>query len=45
MTRKLSLKYTPDETYIDAEIAAYGDATLVFALTPEHITGKTVYEK
>lgn len=45
VTRKLSLKYTPDETYIDAEIAAYGDATLMFALTPEHITGKTVYEK
>ena len=45
VSRKLSLKYTPDEAYIDAEIAAYADATLVFALTPEHMTGKTVYEK
>ena len=45
VSRKLSLKYTPDEAYIDAEITAYADATLVFALTPEHMTGKTVYEK
>ena len=45
VSRKLSLKYTPDEAYIDAEIAAYADATLVFALNPEHMTGKTVYEK
>ena len=45
VTRKLSLKYTPDEAYIDAEVAAYADATLVFSLNPEHMTGKTVYEK
>ena len=45
VSRKLSLKYTPDEAYIDAEIAAYADATMVFALNPEHMTGKTVYEK
>lgn len=45
VTRMLSLKYTPDEAYIDAEIAAYGDATMVFCLIPEHMTGKIVNEK
>lgn len=45
IVRRLSLKYTPDEAYIDAEIRDSGDHTVVFALTPEHITGKTVYEK
>jgi len=45
VSRQLSLKYTPDAAYIDAEIADYADATLAFALTPEHMTGKTVYEK
>lgn len=45
VVRQLSLKYTSDGAYIDAEIQAYGGNTRVFALTPEHITGKTVYEK
>ena len=42
--RRLSRKFTQDEAYIDREIAKYGKGTLVFALVPEHITGKLVEE-
>ena len=42
--RKLSLKYTPDETYIGEEIRKSGKATLCYELTPEYITGKLVNE-
>ena len=44
ISRRLSHKFTDDETYIDAEIARSGPKTLLFALTPEHITGKLVHE-
>ena len=42
--RKLSLKYTPDMAYIEEEVRKFGKATLCYALTPEHITGKLVNE-
>ena len=42
--RKLSYKYTPDEKYIEDEIVRAGARVLVFALKPEHITGKLVNE-
>ena len=42
--RKLSLKYTPDTTYIEDEIQKFGKSTLCYELSPEHITGKIVNE-
>ncbi len=44
ISRKLSYKFTKDESYIDDEINKAGPRTLLFALVPEHITGKTVKE-
>lgn len=44
MTRRLSLQFTDDLEYIEQEIKSAGARTLVFALVPEHITGKTVHE-
>ena len=44
MARRLSHKFTEDETYIDREIACSGPHTLVFALVPEYMTGKLVNE-
>ena len=40
----LSRKFTNDDEYIQNEIKRFGEATLVFALTPEHFTGKLVNE-
>jgi len=45
ISRLLSLKFTTDETYIADEIEKHGKNTLMFALIPEHITGKRVKEK
>ena len=42
--RRLSLCFTDDTAYIDDEIARFGAGVLVFALVPEHITGKRVHE-
>lgn len=42
--RQLCYKFTHDEDYIDDEIRRAGYRTLVFALEPEHITGKLVNE-
>lgn len=44
LTRSLSRKYTMDEAYIQQEIDSYGQELLVFALDPEHITGKITKE-
>ena len=44
LTRQLSRKYTLDEAYIQKEIDSYGSELLVFALEPEHITGKITKE-
>lgn len=44
VARRLSHKFTDDETYIDREIACSGPHTLVFALIPEYMTGKLVNE-
>ena len=40
----LSRKFTDDEAYISKEIEVSGPGTLMFALVPEHITGKIVNE-
>lgn len=44
LTRRLSLQFTSDMKYIEDEIKQAGWRTLVFALVPEQITGKTVHE-
>ena len=40
----LSYKFTDDAEYIEREIQTAGPRTLVFALVPEHMTGKIVKE-
>lgn len=44
ITRQLSYKYTSDTEFIEREIRQSGANVLVFALNPEHITGKLVNE-
>ena len=44
IARELSHKFTSDESYIQQEIDRSGPGTLLFALKPEHITGKLVKE-
>ena len=40
----LSRKFTDDEAYISHELERSGPRTLMFALVPEHMTGKLVNE-
>ena len=40
----LSRKFTDDEAYIQRELDQSGPRTLMFALVPEHMTGKKVNE-
>ena len=42
--RKLCRRFPMDEAAIEEEIRRAGAAVLVFALVPEHITGKLVHE-
>ncbi|MBQ9686865.1 MAG: pyridoxamine 5'-phosphate oxidase family protein [Oscillospiraceae bacterium] len=44
LARRLSRKFTDDEAYIESDIARSGPNTLMFSLTPEHMTGKLVNE-
>ena len=44
VTDKLSRKFTQDDEYIKSEIEKYAEKTLLLALTPDHICGKTVNE-
>ena len=44
ISEELSRKFTDDEGYIQYEIWHSGPGTLMFALVPEHITGKIVNE-
>ncbi|MBQ6504858.1 MAG: pyridoxamine 5'-phosphate oxidase family protein [Flexilinea sp.] len=45
IARKLSHKFTANEAYIEHEIENSGPGTLMFALVPEHMTGKRVTER
>lgn len=45
ISRKLSRKFTDDADYIEREVQKSGPNTLMFALVPEHMTGKLVNEK
>lgn len=42
--RALTRRFTKDEKYVEAEIHQAGAAVQVFALVPEHVTGKRVHE-
>ena len=44
ISAELSRKFTDDEGYIAEEIKRSGPRTLLFALVPEHVTGKIVQE-
>ena len=44
ISRLLSYKFTQDEQYIEHEIEYAGPRTLLFALVPEHMSGKLVKE-
>ncbi len=44
MAEKLSRKFTDDDNYIQTEIERSGPGTLMFALVPEHMSGKIVNE-
>ena len=44
ISAELSRKFTSDEAYIKQEIESSGAAALLFAISPEHITGKLVNE-
>lgn len=44
LSKELSYKFTDDDEYIRNEIECSGPRTLMFALVPEHITGKIVKE-
>lgn len=44
IARRLSYKFTDDESYIEHEIKHSGPRTFMFALVPEHISGKLVNE-
>ncbi|MBQ9045624.1 MAG: pyridoxamine 5'-phosphate oxidase family protein [Oscillospiraceae bacterium] len=45
VSRALSYKFTQDEAYIDDEVKNHAHATLVCAVTIEHMTGKIVNER
>ena len=45
IARRLSHKLIDDEDYIEHEVKNSGPGTLMFALVPEHITGKRVTER
>ena len=44
ISEELSRKFTDDDAYIRREIERSGPRTLLFALVPEHMTGKLVKE-
>ena len=44
LSRRLSCKFTSDDEFIEREIERSGRRTLMFALIPEHMTGKLVNE-
>ena len=44
ISRRLSYKFTDDSAYIEKEIETSGPGTFMFALVPEHMTGKIVNE-
>ena len=45
VVRQITKKFIEDELYFQQELEEAGNRTLVFALVPEHMTGKTVNER
>lgn len=45
LLKRFAMKYYPDESMVDAEIAACGKAVQLFALEIEHMSGKEIQEK
>ena len=45
VVRRITKKFIEDENYFQQELLEAGERTLVFALVPEHMTGKTVNER
>ena len=45
ISRKLSYRFTSDDTYIENEIRTSGPRVLVFSIEIEHMCGKRVVEK
>ncbi len=43
--KEFAMKYYPDETLADEQIARNGRATQMFEITIEHMSGKQVQEK
>ena len=43
--KEFAMKYYPDETLVDEEIARAGRAAQMFEITIEHMSGKQVQEK
>lgn len=43
--KEFAMKYYPDETLVDEQIARNGRATQMFEITIEHMSGKQVQEK
>ena len=45
LLRRFAMKYYPDESLADREIAAVGKAVQLFEITIEHLSGKEIQEK
>ena len=45
IVRQITEKFIGDDDYFAQELLEAGERTLVYALVPEHITGKTVNER
>lgn len=45
LVKRMAMKYYPEESIADMEIAKYGDAMQMFEIEIEHLTGKEIQEK
>lgn len=45
LVRKLAMKYYPNETLVEEEIAESGKAVQLFEIEIEHLSGKEIHEK
>ena len=45
LLKRLAMKYFPEESIADAEIAASGERARVYVIDIEHITGKEIHER
>ena len=45
LLKRFAMKYYPEESMVDAEIAAAGKAAQMYVIDIEHISGKEVQER